>query len=296
VIVDVHTHTPTQREPVPPDQLVVSTIRRPDRPVVETVSWADYERDMAAVDVSLVFNLAVDSPAEDVGIPGDPVGINDATAAFVAAAPSRRIGLLSVNPETPGAFEELERCVEDLGLVGLKLGPNYQNFDPLGPAARRLYEIAERRHLPIVFHQGTSPIRRAPLRYAHPLLMDEIAIAFPDLPVVMAHLGHPWQADTLVVIRKHPNVWADVSAGFYRPWSFWQNLRLAAEWDVMAKLLLGSDWPVTTPAETIAGLRSVNDIVAGTRLPIVPPDAIEAIVDRDALAALGLDPPRADGP
>ncbi len=294
MIIDVHTHTPSHRDAVPPDEVVESTVRRPDRPVVETTSWADYERDMAPVDASIVFGLAVDSPAEDVGIPGTATGVNDATAAFVAADPSRRIGFLSVNPERPGAFEELERCVDELGLVGLKLGPNYQHFDPLGRAARRLYGIAEQRGLPIVFHQGTSPIRRAPLRLAHPLLMDEVAIEFPELRIVMAHLGHPWQVDTLVVIRKHPHVWADVSAGFYRPWSFYQSLRLAAEWGVMGKLLLGSDYPVTTPGETITGLRAVNDIVAGTRLPAVPHEAIEEIVERDALTALGLTLPTPD--
>ena len=61
-------------------------------------------------------------------------------------------------------------------------------------------------------------MREAPLRYAHPLLMDEIAIRFPELRVVMAHMGHPWQRETIVTIRKHPHVYADVSALFYRPW------------------------------------------------------------------------------
>jgi predicted TIM-barrel fold metal-dependent hydrolase len=131
----------------------------------------------------------------------------------------------------------------------------------------------------------------APLRYAHPLVMDEIAIRFPDLTVVMAHLGHPWQADTIAVIRKHPNVWADVSAGFYRPWSFYTAMRLATEWNVLAKLLLGSDYPIATTAETIAGMRALNDIPRASGLPGIPEQAIEAIIERDALAALGLDRP-----
>ena len=81
----------------------------------------------------------------------------------------------------------------------------------------------------------------APLRYAHPLLMDEIAIRFPELRVVMAHMGHPWQRETIVTIRKHPNVYADVSALFYRPWSFYEGLRLATEWGALdeAPLRLG---------------------------------------------------------
>ena len=100
---------------------------------------------------------------------------------------------------------------------------------------------------------------------------------YPDPRVVMAHLGHPWQADTCVVIRKHPNVYADLSANFYRPYSFWEQLVKASEWNVLDKILFGTDWPVTDVAETIDSLRKVNDIVEGTKLPRVDADAIEAI-------------------
>jgi predicted TIM-barrel fold metal-dependent hydrolase len=209
----------------------------------------------------------------------------------VADAPRRRIGFLSVHPDEPGALDEAERCVVDLGLRGIKLGPNYQGFDPLAKAALALYGWAQERKLPILFHQGTSPIRDAPLRYAHPLVMDEIAIRFPELRIVMAHLGHPWQVDTFAVIRKHPHVYADVSAGFYRPWSFYHAMRLATEWNVLEKLLFGSDMPLATPRETIEGLRGVNDPIAGTGMPRVPEERIEDIIHRDALALLGLERP-----
>ena len=98
----------------------------------------------------------------------------------MAGDPARRIGFLSVDPEAPGAMDELERSVGDLGLKGIKLGPNYQDFEPLGAAARGSTRYAEQHRLPILFHQGTSPIREAPLRYAHPLVMDEIAIRSPS--------------------------------------------------------------------------------------------------------------------
>jgi len=292
MIVDVHTHTPTHRERVPPDEVVVNQAWRPDRPVLATTTWTDHDEAQreGGVDVSLVFNIAVRRPQDATGLPSAP-DINRATAEFAHADPARRIGFLSVDPEVAGAIDELDRCTGDLGLRGIKLGPNYQGFEPLGAAARRVYGYAQSHRLPIVFHQGTSPIREAPLRFAHPLVMDEIAIAFPELRIVMAHLGHPWQADTIAVIRKHPNVYADVSAGFYRPWSFYSAMRLATEWNVLGKLLLGSDFPIATARETIDGLRAVNDPAAGTGMPRVPDDAVEAIIERDALAALGLDRP-----
>jgi predicted TIM-barrel fold metal-dependent hydrolase len=283
-MIDVHTHVPTHRDAVPPEELVVNDKWRPDRPVAATTTWFEYDAAFAGIEVSVAFSIARDR--ERV-----VTSLNDDCAAFVAAAPERRIGFLSVHPGVEGWEDELERATGDLGLKGIKLGPNYQIFDPLGDAALRLYGLAERRGLPILFHQGASPVREAPLRYAHPLLMDEIAIRFPELRVVMAHMGHPWWRETIVTIRKHPHVYADVSALFYRPWSLYEGMRLVTEWNVFEKLLFGSDYPIATPAETAAGLRRVNDAIAGTGLPPVPLDPIEAIIERDSLPLLGLERP-----
>jgi predicted TIM-barrel fold metal-dependent hydrolase len=284
-MIDIHSHVPTHREHVPPEELVVNDKWRPDRTVAATTTWADYAEAFANVEVSVAFSIARTRTAVDPGL-------NDAVATFVADAPTRRIGFLSIHPEVDGTLDELERARTDLGLKGIKLGPNYQVFDPLGDAALRVYALAERHGLPIVFHQGASPVQDAPLRYAHPLLMDEIAIRFPELHVVLAHMGHPWQRETIVTIRKHPHLYADVSALFYRPWSFYEGLRLATEWGVLDKLLFGSDFPIATPAETAAGLRAVNEPIAGTRLPPVPLDRIEELIERDPLPLLGLDRPR----
>lgn len=288
MIVDVHTHTPTHRDAVPEDERLVYDSWRNDRPVVTTNSWADFDAAQSAADVSIVFNIAVSDPLASTGLNYDPDTCNDATAAFVADDPGRRIGFMSVDPRWPHVVEEVERCIE-LGLRGIKLGPNYQCFDPLSDEAHRLYALAERRGLPILFHQGTSPIRDAPIRYAHPLVMDEIAIAHPELRVVMAHMGHPWPRETAVVVRKHPHVYGDVSSLMLRPWMCWEALVMAMEWGAMGKLLLGSDFPIATAGETIEGLRRVNDVVEGTRMPRIPEELLDAIVHADALAALGLD-------
>jgi predicted TIM-barrel fold metal-dependent hydrolase len=289
MIVDVHTHTPTHRDVVPDDERIVNHAWRPDRPVVPTTTWADYDTAAAVVDLSIVFNIAVDDPLAATGLPTDPSRINESTAEFAAAAPERRIGFMSVNPDRPGALEEVEHCHQDLGLRGIKLGPNYQIFDPLGDGALALYALAEKLGLPMLFHQGASPIREAPLRYAHPLLMDEIAIRFPDLRIVMAHMGHPWVRETVVTIRKHPHLYADVSALCLRKWLCYEALLFATEWNAMDKLLLGSDYPIITAQETIDGMRNVNHVIEGTGMPRADEDAIERLITRDSLSLLGLD-------
>jgi uncharacterized protein len=287
VIVDVHAHTPTHREAVPGEEVLSYDGWRTDRTVVTTNSWADYDHAMAACDVSIVFNIAVDDPLSATGLKYRPEETNEATAAFCADAPHKRIGFMSVNPLWPGVIDEVEKWRER-GLVGIKLGPNYQNFDPLCDEALALYAHAERTGLPILFHQGASPIRQAPLRYTYPLVTDEVALRFPELRIVMAHMGHPWARETVATIRKHPHVYADVSSIYLRPWVCYESLLFATEWGAAGKLLLGSDYPIANTAEAIAGLRRVNDILAGTALPRISTDVIEGIIHADALGALGL--------
>jgi uncharacterized protein len=293
VIVDVHTHTPRHRESssAPMAGHDVAPMR-PDKPNPTAYTWDDYLTAMRPVDRAICFNIAApppDEPQRGAGFPMADAGTtNDETAAFVRAHPDKLFGFLSVHPRDPGALDEIERAVKDLGLRGIKLGPNYQNFDPLGADAFRVYARAQELNLPILFHQGTSPVRFADLDFAHPRHADRIATRFPELRIVLAHLGHPWQLDCIAVIRKHPNVYADISANFYRPWSYYNALRYATEWSVLPKLLFASDYPAATPAETLAAIPRVNDPIAGTGLPPVPIEEFEKVIHRDSLGLLGI--------
>ncbi len=266
--------------------------RRPDKVTSNLHTRDDYLSAMAPVQKAIVFNIAADprAPMEDKPdrLQYATPNVNDDTADFVRAHPDKLIGFLTVHPHDSHAIDEMNRCVQELGLKGVKLGPNYQNFDPLGDEAFAIYRRAEELGLPILFHQGTSPERFADLDYAHPRHMDRVAMAFPDLRIIMAHIGHPWQVDCCCVIRKHPNVYADISAQFYRPWSYYNAMRLATEWGVLDKLLFGSDFPVATPQETLDALACVNDAITGTKLPAVPVEEVMKIAERDSLALLGV--------
>ena len=292
MIVDVHTHIPTHPDGVPEGEERVSTVIRPDKPVLLTGSFDDYVRGMGPVDKAIVFGIAMlpgSAPMYVLDALAPEQNVNDVASRLAAQHPEKIIGFMSVHPDDPHVFDEMERCVHDLGLKGIKLAANYQVFDPLGQPARRLYAYAQDAGLPIVFHQGTGAAANAPLRYAHPLVMDEVAMAFPDLKIVMAHIGHPWHADCFVVVRKHPNVYADVSGQLYRPWSMYNGYRLAYEWGVMDKLLFASDWPLTKAQECIESLRGFNRFARDHRLPEVPDDALEGIIQRDSLTVLGLE-------
>jgi predicted TIM-barrel fold metal-dependent hydrolase len=213
---------------------------------------------------------------------------NEYVADYVSQHPEKLIGFCSVDPNDDDATEQLDHAVKNLGLRGLKLGPIYQNIHPQDQKTRRLFRRAERLDIPILIHQGTTFCCNVSLEVANPILLQPIALEFPRLRIVIAHMGHPWIGETIVLIRKHPNLFADISALHYRPWQFYNALVLAHEYRVLHKLFLGSDYPVTTPAETIAGLRAVNDLTQGTALPRVPEAQIEALIHRDSLHPLGL--------
>lgn len=293
MIIDVHTHAPRFRERVPQD-LVAATANTKwsphgARPTVFT--WAEFETAMEPVDRAICFNIAQAPPSPRQVIEpyvGPAAQVNDETAAFVRSHPDKYIGFLTVHPDDPGALAEIERGTGDLGLRGIKLGLNYQNVDPLSENAFRVYAYAEEHGLPMLFHQGTSPVQFADLDYAHPRHTDRIAMAFPSLRVIMAHIGHPFYLDAICVARKHPHVYADISGAVLRPWGFYQAMCAAMEWGVLDKLLFASDFPASTPEETLRLLRAVNGAAPGPTAPRIPDEAIEAIIHRDSLPLLGL--------
>jgi predicted TIM-barrel fold metal-dependent hydrolase len=213
---------------------------------------------------------------------------NDYVAGYAASESGKVIGFGAVDPSGDPVQETLEEIVH-LGLRGVKLGPIYQNIDPLDPGMLQVYAFCQEHRLPILIHQGTTFVRTGPLRYALPILLDEVAIRFPRLKMIIAHLGHPWIAETLVTIRKHPNLFSDVSALHYRPWQFYNALIMAKEYGVLDKILFGSDYPFTTPEAQIEGLRNINRFAEGTNLPRLSSEEIEGIIYSPTLRLLGLE-------
>jgi len=271
VIVDMHTHLPRHRKAVKVDKPTYYMVR-PGHPVSEDLCWDDHYQAMKCVDKAIVCGNAPD------------------VADYVKMHPDRFIGFFTVDPREEDAVTKVRRGVEELGLKGIgEMGPTYDGYHPFSEKACAVYSEAQSLGIPILFHFGTQPTRWGPLEYAHPRLAEKIALAFPQLKIVIAHMGHPWMSDTIVLIRKQPNVYSDVSALFYRPWQFYNALVECKEYDQMHKLLFGSDFSVTTPQESMDQIRKVNDLAEGTKLPRIPEEDIEGIINRNALELLGIE-------
>ena len=138
---------------------------------------------------------------------------NEYVASLCRRWPDRLIGFASAHPHDPNAHDILKDAVERLGLKGLKLHPPLQRFAPNDPVAFRLYETAARLDIPVVFHVGTTPFGSlGRLADANPLLVDDVAVLYPELRIALTHLGTLWHNEAFMVVEKNPNVFIDTAA------------------------------------------------------------------------------------
>ncbi len=209
-------------------------------------------------------------------------------AAYVARHPDTLIGFLSVDPTQPEWETELRDGRETLGLRGVKLMPMYAGFRPDDERLDPLWRYAGRHRLPVLLHTGTTFVSQAPLECTLPRHVDAVAIKHPDVTLIMAHLGHPYEGECVATIRKHPNVYADISALHYRPFQFYHSLMLVQEYGVWDKVLFGTDYPFTTVEATLDGLRALNGMLMGTGLPRLSEKRIDEMIHRDTGKLLGL--------
>ena len=291
MIVDCHTHVWQS-----PDQLgqldlgdlpkkvrAASPRISPNRTIWRQIPSADVEfhwSQSGAVDKSIV--LGIKSRYLRAEIP------NQYVSDYVKRFPQKLIGFAGIDPTERGAVGELRAAKSDLHLRGVTVSPANQDFHPSDSRAMRVYAEAEKLGMPILIHPGSQFTEQSKLEYGRPCLLDEMARSFPALRIVIAQLGQPWVDETIVLLGKHPNVFADVSGLLRRPWQAYNSLVLAHQYGVIDKLLFGSDFPYTNATECIETLYSINQLAQGTNLPVVPREALRGIVERDTLALLGL--------
>jgi predicted TIM-barrel fold metal-dependent hydrolase len=182
----------------------------------------------------------------------DIIGFTDEVNAFVGrfcrGHEDRLVAVGGVHPRLdPDPAGALTRIVERHRIRALKLHPPHQLFRANAyrdggdlPGLARLYERACDLRIPVIVHTGTSIFPGARNKYGDPLDLDDVAIDFPDLTIIMAHGGRPlWMPSAMFLLRRHPNVFMDISG--IPPRSLLTYFpRLA---DVAHKTLFGTDWP-----------------------------------------------------
>ncbi len=215
---------------------------------------------------------------------------NAFVADYVRRNSPKMVGFAGIDPTDRDWIEELRVAQDELSLKGVIISPAMQDFHPTDTRAMRLYEECMRRELPILL----EPNHRHPaskMEYSQPVLFDEVARSFPELRLLIARMGYPWVDETVVLLAKHSNVYANIAGLLRQPWQSYTALLAAYEYDVMNKLLFGSDFPFRSPAEGIEALYSVNQFAQGSNLKPIPREQLRGIVERDALGLLGIGTP-----
>ena len=282
-MIDIHSHVwPAQ---FIEDSFLEDASRIKGGEVNIQVDCADHERDiLAQVDKAIV--LGFRAPASGIDVP------NEYVAEYRDKHSDKIIAFGSVDPNQSEALKELKYTIEKLNMKGLKLGPIYQHFNPQDKTiAYPLYDYMQSRGLPILWHMGTSFPEEGQIEYTRPILLDRVAQDFPDLKMVIAHLGHPWFGEAVSVIRKRPNVYGDATNIFCRPWQFYNAMLMAQEYGIMGKIFFGSDYPcgVKDFNEAVKLFKAVNQFTPGSNLPEVDETLMDEILNRNPLEKLGIE-------
>jgi len=200
----------------------------------------------------------------DEKITGRPPVPNEDVAAFAAENRDFMIAFASVNPmRGKDAVDEAKRLIKSGGIRGFKLHPPLQEFHANDKAAYPFYEVVAEAKLPVIFHTGHSGIGTGMpggggvrLKYGNPMDMDDVAVDFPDMPIILAHPSFPWQDEALSVCMHKPQVYIDLSG--WSPKYFSPTLIQYANSLLKKKMLFGSDYPMIAPDRWLADFAAIN--------------------------------------
>ena len=158
---------------------------------------------------------------------------------------------------------EARRLIREFGIRGFKFHPSMQGFYPNDRSAYVLYEAIAEAGLPALFHTGQTGVGSGMpgaagirLKYSNPMYIDDVAVDFPEMPIILAHPSFPWQEEALSVAQHKPNVYIDLSG--WSPKYFSPTLVQYANTLLKEKVLFGSDFPLITPDRWLADFAKIE--------------------------------------
>ena len=222
----------------------------------------------------------------DERLTGRPHVTNDAVIEFARANADIALAFVSIDPmRGTTAVAEARRLVATGAVRGLKLHPPVQQFFPNDPRAYPLYEVFAEAKLPVLFHTGHSGIGTGMpggggirLKYGNPMPIDDVAVDFPDMPIILAHPSFPWQDEAISVCLHKPQVYIDLSG--WSPKYFSPTLVQYANTLLKEKVLFGSDYPWITPDRWLEDFAKID----------IREDVRPLILKQNAVRLFGLEP------
>jgi uncharacterized protein len=258
VAIDVHTHAERSiRDPQPPTAFQVAAqdyFKHENlRPTIPEVAAYYRERKIACV----IFSVDGEHAR------GDRPVSNEEVAEIAAENSDIMIPFASIDPARGAeGVRAARRLIEDFGVRGFKFHPQFQEFFPNDKAAYPLYEVIADAKLPALFHTGHSGMGTGMrggggirLKYGNPMDIDDVAVDFPDMPIILAHPSWPWQDEALSICLHKPQVYIDLSG--WSPKYFPPQLVQFANTQLKHKVLFGTDFPLITPERWLQDFASI---------------------------------------
>jgi predicted TIM-barrel fold metal-dependent hydrolase len=251
--IDIHTHLwPEDRTTDVLKEYFAA--RGMDRALTLSAEGLLSSMDEAGVELSVVSALGRE-PGETNE---DLAAANEHVAKEVARSDGKLVGFCTVDPfGGKQSADALVRYIDSYGFKGLKLHQNMQAFYPNDPKLYPVYEVLQERRLPVLYHTGGIGIRPLMDKYSNVSYIDDVACLFPDMPIVLGHAGRGMYDEVALLLRKHKNVYADISANFsklegYEYIALQEMIQRVKIWTGgVARLLFGSDYPFYGQQQTI---------------------------------------------
>ena len=212
---------------------------------------------------------------------------NEEIAEAAAANSDIMLAFASIDPHKgkAGAIEA-RRMIADYGIKGFKFHPPIQDFHPYDRMAWPIYEVIAEHRLPAIFHTGHSGMGTGMrggggirLKYGQPILVDDVAVDFPDMNIILAHPSWPWTDEALSMALHKPNVFIDLSG--WSPKYFPPQIIRYANTQLGSKMLFGSDFPLISPDKWIAAFDQAG-FKPELREPILKTNAARLLFGADA--------------
>ena len=199
---------------------------------------------------------------------GLPPLTNDEVAAVVAKYPGQFVGFASVDPwKGKRAVDEMQRAINELGLIGAKFHPGIQAFYPNDKQFYPLYERISELGVPALFHTGTNGLGAGTpggmgvkLDFSRPIYLDHVAADFPGLTIIGAHPAWPWHEEMLAIIGHKSNVFMDLSG--WSPKYIPKAIMDEARGRLQDRILFGSDYPFITPSRWLSDFETLGGFTA----------------------------------
>ena len=274
---DIHVHIQPWETMHPP---VFETIRRGrkdyaliERYMVDPKAFVAWMDEIGLGRAGLINYVAPD-------IMGFGHEVNAWVARYRDAAPDRLIAFGGIHPPAcPDVKEEMKRIIHEHRLDALKIHPPHQALSPdayIDGSCKELshvYEACQESGLPIMFHTGTSIFPGARSRLGQALVLDDVAVDFPELRIILAHGGRPlWMDEAFFLLRRHPHVYMDVSGmPPDRLLEYFPRLE-----EISSKALFGTDWPSPGVKNLAANMNAIRD------LPLSPEAKRRILLDNAA--------------